>query len=193
MHPDPFKPNIPTEDALPPSWLEALRALPSEQGSPSAETDAAILATARETLATIRHRKLRQRLWPVLAAAACVLFALILFFKPRTTPDQHVAAPTEDKYALILREVSALFPQQIKAIVSDGSDLQIALADQPYTNSEQAVVIEICEKGGCKTVITYVGQTFEIGKHRVTVSTDDNGSIVVDSPDAGLHITTRPI
>jgi hypothetical protein len=34
--------------------------------------------------------------------------------------DQHVVAPTEDKYALILREVTALFPQQIKSIVSDG-------------------------------------------------------------------------
>ena len=193
MHSDPFKSNIPDEESLPPTWLEALRALPSEQGGPPAETDAAILATARETLAAIRHRRLRQRLWPVLAAAACVLFSLILFFKPHSTPDSYVAIPTEDKYALILREVSALFPQQIKAIVSDGADLQIALSDQPLTNSSQAVVIEICENNGCKTVITYIGQTIEIGKHRITIRTDEDGGIVVDSPDSGLHITTRRI
>jgi hypothetical protein len=193
MHPAPSKPSIPTEETLPPEWLEALRTLHSEQGGTSAKTDDAVLATARETLAAIRRRKLRQRLWPVLAAAACVLFALVLFFKPRATPDPSVAAPAEDKYALILREVSALFPQQIKAIISDGSDLQISLADQPYSDNGPAVVIEICEKGGCKTVITYVGRTFEIGNHLVTVRTDEKGGIVVDSPDAGLQITTRRI
>lgn len=193
MHSDPFKPNIPDEEALPPSWLEALRTLPSEQGGPSAETDAAILASARESLAAIRHRRLRQRMWPVLAAAACVLFSLILFFKTHTTPDSYVNIPTDDKYALIYREVSALFPQQIKSIVSDGKDLKISLLDEPTTNSSQAVVVEICENSSCKTAITYIGQTIEVGRHRVTVRADENGGIVVDSPDSGLHITSRRI
>lgn len=193
MHSDPFQTNFPDDEALSPSLLEALRTLPSEQGGPSAETDAAVIAIARETLAPIRHRKVRQRMWPVLAAAACVVFALILFFKPRTTPDKYVTAPTEDKYALILREVTALFPQQIKSIVSDGDDLQIALSDEPLTSSEQAVVIEVCERGNCKTVITYVGQTIEIDNHRITIRTDENGVIVADSPDVNLQITTRRI
>lgn len=193
MHSDPFKPNIPDEEALPPSWLEALRTLPSEQGAPSAETDAAVLAIARETLAPIRRRRVRHYLWPILAVAACVAFALILFFKPSDTPNKYVGAPAEDKYALILREVTTLFPQQIKSIVSDGDDLQIALSDEPLTNNEQAVVIEVCEHGNCKTVITYIGQTIEINSHRITVRTDKNGAIVTDSPDVDLHITTRRI
>lgn len=202
MHSDPLNPNVPAEDSLPPALLEALRALPSEQGGPSRETDAAIMASARETLAAIRRRRLRQRLWPVLAAAACLTFALTLFPRPRSTPARQATAPAVDKYALILREVSAVFPRQIKAIFSNGSDLQIALADEQLPNSDQAVVIEVCENGDCTTVITYVGQSLEIGQHRVTVRADENGGIVIDSPDfvdssaspaPGLHIKTRRI
>lgn len=200
MKDDPIHPDARFEDALPPSLLEALRSLPSEQGGPSGATDAAVIATARETLAAIRRRRLRQRLWPVLAAAACLIFALTLLSRRPATSASQATLPAEDKYALILHEVSAVFPQQIKAIFPDGSDLQIALADQPAPNSNQAVVIQVCEHGDCTTVITYVGQTLEIGKHRVTVSTDENGGIVIDSPDMhgaspppGLHIKTRRI
>lgn len=200
MKDDPIHPDAQHDDALPPAWLEALRTLPSEHGGPSEETDAAVLATARETLAAIRRRRLRQRLWPVLAAAACVMLAIALFSRTRITPPSQVTAPAEDKYALILREVSSVFPHQIKAIFSNGLDLEISLADQPIANTDQAVVIEICERGNCQTVITYVGQTLEIGQHRVTVRADKNGSIVVESPDfqgsgatPGLHISTRRI
>lgn len=202
MHSEPPIPDFPADDTLPPALLEALRKLPSEQGGPCRETDAAIMATARETLAAIRRRRIHLRLWPVLAAAACAIFALTLFSRPSSTPAGLAMAPAEDKYALILREVSAVFPQQIKAIFSNGSDLQIALADQPLAGSEQAVVIEVCENGDCTTVITYVGQSLEIGQHRVTVRADESGGIVIDSPDfqdssaspaPGLHIKTRRI
>ena len=202
MHSAPFEPNAPDEEALPPSWLEALRALPSEQGGPSGKTDAAIIAAAAETLAAIRRRRLRQRLWPALAAAACLTCAITLFSRPRITPVSQTIAAAEDKHALILREVSAVFPRQIKAIFPDGSDLQIELADQPLANSAQAVVIEVCERGERMTVITYIGQTVEIGRNRVTVNTDGNGRIVIDCPDfqssgvsstPGLQIKTRLI
>lgn len=200
MNDDPFNPSVSAEDALPPSWLAALRTLPSEHGGLSEETDAAVMATARETLAVIRRRRLRQRLWPVIAAAACVMLAFTLFFRPPSTPPSQVKMPAEDKYALILREVSSVFPHQINAIFSDGPDLEISLADQPIANTDQAVVIEICERGDCQTVITYIGQTLKIGQHRVTVRTDKNGGIVIDSPDfqgsgstPGLHISTRRI
>ena len=202
MHSEPPKPDLPADETLPPEWLEALRALPSEQGGPSGETDAAVMADARKTLATIRRRRLRQRFWPALAAAACVALAISLFSKPRTTSQQHVAAPAEDKYALILREVSAVFPEQLQAIIADGGELRISLADHAVSNKKQAVVVELREADKCTTVITYVGQTVEVGEHRITVHADEKGAIVVDATDtrepdspaaSGLHIKTRKI
>jgi hypothetical protein len=193
MDSDPFNPKISDDAQLHPSLLEALRTLPSEQGGPSAETDAAVLAAAREVLKPLRQRRIIHRLWPVLAAAACAVFAFLLFFGPQKTSETYAQSHADEKYALILRELTTLFPQQIKSIVSDGDDLQIALSDEPLTDSGQAVVIEVCARGNCKAVITYVGQTIEIDNHRITVRTDENGTIVTDSSDDDLRIKTRRI
>jgi hypothetical protein len=197
MKSDPFEPDAIEEDTLPLSWLEALRELPSEQGEPSGETDEAILNAAKQKLANIRQHKRIQRFWPFLATAACLAFALTLLYRFAITSDRPEIASGEDKYALILREVSAVFPQQVKAIFADGegSDLKITLADEPLSSSDQAVVIDFCAHGNCTAVITYVGQTVEINEHRVTVRTDENGNLVIDSPDSDstYHIKTRRI
>ena len=202
MHSEPPNPDFPADETLPTEWLDALRTLPSEQGGPNGDTDAAVMAEARETLAAIRRRRLRQRIWPALAAAACVLLTISLFTKPRATPQQHAASPAEDKYALILREVSAVFPEQLQAIIADGGELRISLADHAISDKKQAVVVELCEADKCTTVITYVGQTVEVGEHRITVHADEKGAIVVDATDndetgthtaSGLHIITRTI
>lgn len=200
MHSEPPIPDLPDDDSLPPEWLEALHALPSEQGGPSLETDAAIMASARETLAAIRRHKLRQHFWPILATAACVLLAITLFTKPGHTPNSGAAAPVEDKYALILREVTAVFPHQVQAIIADGGELRISLADHAISGKKQAVVVELCEAKQCTTVITYVGQTVVVGEHRITVHADEKGAIVVDTTEVNpsgaasdLTIKSRPI
>lgn len=183
MKADPFPPRDPNDADLPPSWREALRTLPSEHGAPRAEVDAAILAAARDPLAAIRRRKLRRRLGPALAAAACGVLAVTWFSAPPAQPESQAATPSEDPYARILREVSAVFPRQIAAITSDDGELQIALADEPHSEDLQAVVIEILERDDHRAVITYVGQTVEVGSRRVTISTDERGRIVIDPPN----------
>jgi hypothetical protein len=205
MNDDIIHTDAPLDDELPPSLLDVLRALPSEQGCPTRATDAAIMACARETLAPIRRRISRVRLWPVLAAAACLILIITLLSRPSSAPVSITQAPAEDKYALILREVSAVFPEQVQAIIADGGELQISLADHPVSNNKQAVVVELCEQNKCTTIITYVGQTVEIGTHRVTVRTDEKGAILIDGPEfhgtgdhpgnpvSGLHIKTRRI
>ena len=203
MHPDSFDRNVTDEDALPSSWIEALRALPSEHGGPSAETEAAVIASAQEILAAIRRRRLRRRLWPTLAAAACLVLAATVISRTRSTPPNHQAkAVSEDKYAIILREVSIVFPRQIKAIFADGAELEIELSDAPLSGKEQAVLIEIGERETFRAVITYVGQTVQIGHSRISVSANRDGSLVIDNQDFSessgnpaqrLSIKTRPI
>ena len=191
----PFEPDATEEDTLPLSWLEALRDLPSEQGEPSKETDEAILANARTKLASIRYHNRRLRFRPFLAMAACLVFTLTLLYHFVINPTHPVIASNPDKYALILREVTAVFPQQIKAIYPNGTNLEIELADEPLSNSDQAIIINFCGYGNCTAVITYVGQTVKINDYRVTVRTDENGSLVIDSPDSdsNYHIKTHRI
>ncbi|MCU0778189.1 MAG: hypothetical protein MUF86_11050 [Akkermansiaceae bacterium] len=197
--------NVLLDDKIPPSLLAALCALPSEHRIPSRETDAAVLADARKTLSAIRRRRFHARLWPTLAAAACFVLFIHLLSRPTATPDSTNKAPAEDKYALILREVSAVFPRQVQAIIADGGELRISLADYPVSNHKKAVVVELCEQNKCTAIITYVGQTVEIGAHRITVRTNEKGAIVIDDPEfhgtgdhqghslPGLHIKTRCI
>ena len=96
MQDDPDDPNRTDDEALASSPVEELRILPSEQSRPSAETDAVVLSLARETLSSIRRRNvMRQRIWPTLAAAACIIFALILFLNQREMPHTYVGQTFE--------------------------------------------------------------------------------------------------
>lgn len=206
MNNDPIQPENPLDDDLPPGLLEALRTFPSEQGRPSRESDDAIITEARTTLSAIHRRRIHTYFWPVLATAACMALAFSLWSRPKAPPVSSNPPPAaEDKYALILREVTSVFPDQVKAIIADGGELRIALADQPLATKQQPVVVELCENLKCTTVITYVGQTVEVGGHIVTIRSDEKGAIVVDTSDAqeaedpthksetGLQIRTRSI
>ena len=205
MNEEPIQSEDLLDDALPPALLQALHTLPSEQARPASETDAAVLAEARTALAAIHRRKLRTYFWPVLAAAACIALAFTWWTRPKSPPIAANPPAVEDKYALILREVTSVFPDQVKAIIAEGGELRISLADQPLPDHAQPVVVELCENLKCTTVITYVGQTVEVGGHIVTVRSDDKGAIVVDTSDAqetedtthksesGLRIRTRRI
>ena len=200
MNTEPIQPDEPLDDHLAPAIWEALRTFPSEQGHPTPETDAAVMREAHKTFAGMRHRPFRIHFWPLLAAAACIALAVTLLTRPKAPTVAAIPAPTEDKYALILREVTAVFPEQVKAIIADGGELRIALADRPLDSHTQAVVVELCENQKCTTVITYVGQTVEVGGHIVTVRKDEKDTIVADTSDhhtdnsaSGLHITTRTI
>lgn len=191
-------PNDMTErETLPEGLIAALRALPSERVVPLPGVDAAILAEAGASLTSLRRRRFIHRIWPPLAVAAGLAIAFILFSKHSLfTPENHIASTTEDPYALILREVNSLFPHQVRAITTDGSQLQILLSEEPLTGSAQAVVIEACGAGGCTVVITYVGQTIEIERQQITVLAGEDGVVILEKKkptSSDLQIKSRTI
>lgn len=172
-------------EALEESIRHALRDLPSEQGRPSPETDAAILRTAAAKMAQVRRRSVIKRvMFGISAAAACL--ALALFFTRQTGPSTNPLPKTasgEDSAAIILREISSLFPGQIQAIERDASGLQLSLADTPTANTGPAVVLEIRNNGDSREIITFSGQTITIMGHSVTIHTSHDGRIILKGPD----------
>ncbi|MFT5905037.1 MAG: hypothetical protein ACI9E1_000627 [Cryomorphaceae bacterium] len=184
MNTDPSKPELSSHEALPESWLVALRTYPTERVQLSPKSVDATLAMAEEKFAVMRRSRRRPLLWSSLAAAACLLFSLLLFLQPKSHSDDETATTApKNNYAVILREVSAVFPQQVKAIVSNGDSLEITLTDQPLTDTKQAVVIELLNKNDVTAVITYIGQTIEIGQRRITVRPGKNGKLLIDAVD----------
>lgn len=202
MNQDSRNPNLPPEESLPNAWIAALRTLPSERRGPPGEMDDEVMAMAASQMARIRQRRRLRYLGPALAAAASLALAWV-WLSHRPSDSGLTSAPkAEDPYAVILREVSQVFPTQIKAIFTGEGELRIALAEEEAAEPGQAVVLEISGEGEPTTVITYVGQTVEIGRHQVTVHRDQNGGIVVESPGmadpgtnspAPLQIKARPI
>lgn len=170
------------------SWLEALRKNSAKcEGSPTECTDDLVLASARATLAEIRrNKKHRWKHWSSLAAAACFAIGMFLVFSFHNNSEHKPDESNVDSYALILREVSAVFPHQINAIVAgdDGSQLKIILSEKPLSEDGQPVLVEICQKGNCTKVITYVGQTIQLGDHQFSVLGSDRGSIVIKNLDS---------
>lgn len=170
-------------DALETGVLDALRQLPCELATPSAGTDLAIHRMATARMALIRRRaRLKWVSSAIAAMAACVALFLYFLNQPDTTNDRPAVAQ-QDSAAIILREVSALFPGQIQAIQRDASGLQLSLADAPGVDSAQPVVLEIHNNGASREIITFSGQTIDIMGRSVTIHADPVRGVVLKGPD----------
>jgi hypothetical protein len=187
-----MKPDSPNDDfehefpdALPPEIHRALSRLRDD--CPAAiepATDAAILKAARQRMAEIRARKIapfpRWALWP-LAAAACILLAFLVKRPPATAPE--TAMEPQDEAAIIFREVSALYPNQVKAITRGRDGLQLTLADEPVAESGKPLVLRVCENSACEDIITFSGQQITVAGHDVTVRTSSDGRVTLQGDE----------
>jgi hypothetical protein len=175
--------DITDEESIDPAILAILRELPCEQGAPSAESDLVIRRAAAARMAAVRRRARWKRVSATVAAmAACLLLGMYLINRSHTEKNQTVDLARDDA-AIILREVSALFPGQIRAIHRDGTGLHLTLSESPDVDSTMAVVIEIGDNGDSRQIITFSGQTIEIMGRSVTVDADPNRGILLNGQD----------
>lgn len=207
-HPQEIPDDVTT--TVPPELILALQRLRPGSVEIAPDVDAAVMRAARDHLKSSRPplspRFSARMLWP-LAAAAC--FLLVWFSIRPMTPEKTVTkaqpAREEDAAAIILREVSALFPNQVRSIVRDESGLQMSLADEPDVKPTQALVLKVCEPRGCKEIITFSGQNIEVAGHPVTVRTENGDRVILDggrflwssdlkeNPAPGIHIESRKL
>jgi hypothetical protein len=207
MNPERHEKHPPEDDLrLPPEILHTLATCQLGPGMVPPEIDAAILRAGSARMAEIRDsnrpRPVASFLWP-LAAAACLLLAF--FLRPHDSgnhPDLPSVEHKEDAAAIILREFSALYPNQVRAITQDSQGIHLSLADRPGQVSGQALVLKICQATGCKEIITFSGQDIEVAGQAVTVRTE-KGRIILDgeqfiwssdhhgNPAPDIHIESR--
>jgi hypothetical protein len=112
-------------------------------------------------------------------ATACVLIALLL--RP------HRPAPTD--YAKLYREITGLFPNQVRAIVEDERGVHLLLSEKPNVPSSPPLLVRVCEPQQCRSVITFSGQRVRLNGQTVEVLADGRGKVLVVGERSVVHPT----
>jgi hypothetical protein len=82
-------------------------------------------------------------------------------------------------YREVWREVTALFPHQVRAIIFEPGGPRLILAEQANLPAEPALLVRECSAAGCRTALTFSGQSVQLGDQRWDVLTDSRGAIIV--------------
>ena len=193
---------------VPLELVRALARLRESKVKVPPSVDAAILQSAKIQMAAIRQKRGSRMairwLWPM-AAAACFLVAwLALSSAPPAGKGTSAPVARQDVAAsIILREFSALYPNQVKSIVRNSLGIELALADKPDVAPVSPLVLKVCDPRGCEEIITFSGQSIDVAGHKVTVETESGGRVILDgeqflwssdfkgNPAPGIHIESR--
>lgn len=179
---NPNSEDIPTTDEAyaSPSLIEGLRQFPSESAQPCPKIDAAILGLGSQKMAEIRNKKVIRWNWSLGAIAACLLLGGLsfLFLPSKLKPAPSIETASEDE-VIIYREVGALFADSLNSVIINESGLKIVLSESHEMENRQPVVLEVCESSQCQKIITFVGQTVEIGGYRIMVNGQTKGQVTI--------------
>jgi len=115
------------------------------------------------------------------------LVCLVLGFLVGRFPEKQVEAPlvavTAPDYGKLFKEVALLFPDRLRGVVVRGSEVELLLAEHPARPATNPLLVEICQNGRCRTVLTFSGQKLEVDGHTIEVLTgaDDRLIVLADS------------
>jgi hypothetical protein len=142
--------------------------------------------------------------WAAGLAAFCVILGYAIGFRrghESTVTDAQLAQA--GKY---YREIEALFPNQIRAIVFERQGPRLILADHADVPASTPLCVKICGPDGCREFITFSGQQIPVngencevladarnrvlllGKNRVWSESDSSGSIRVAARPLGAAL-----
>jgi hypothetical protein len=119
-------------------------------------------------------------LWAGLAAATCVILALWL--EPWHRREVSDALPVAAG-AKLVKELAGLFPESLRAVIIEGGENRIVLSDRPAVGGMDPVLIRLCHNGDCVLILTFSGETIELGTIRFEVLTGGSGEVLLLGED----------
>ena len=144
--------------------------------------------------------------WAGGLAAVCVLAGFLIGHhfgqKQIETADANGQVLQSEK---LIREVMAMFPNRVRAIVKDDSGLQLVLSDNADVPASTPLWVKVCRGEHCTTLVTFSGQELQIAGQKMTVLADAEGGVILTGdrfawasadPKGGvqdLKIQARPI
>lgn len=120
--------------------------------------------------------------WSLGLATACLVIgcAVGLWLAGRPSVPNDLLAQN----LALLREVSAMFPNSVRAVVADESGVRLVLSDQPDVPASSPLWIRVCQGNRCQSVITFSGQTVELSGIQLEVLADAEGHVLL----VGEHV-----
>lgn len=125
--------------------------------------------------------RITRRFSPHLAWAFGLATCAVLAFVFGHERGKREAAPTGDSLANIklIRETLALFPNRVRAIVSNEHGLNLILSDHDDVPVSTPLYIRISDGKNSSSFVTFSGQEIQIAGQKVTVLSDARGGIIL--------------
>ena len=131
-----------------------------------------------------RERVGRRWSLPVWALGFATVCLVIGFIVGRMQEKSSITQVAEHKvnaveYAKLFKEVATLFPDRLRGVVVRNGEMELILADQPERAVTPPLLVEFCQNGRCRTVITFSGQKLEVDGHSIEVLTGADDRVIV--------------
>ncbi len=112
-------------------------------------------------------------------ALVCLFFGFLVGRLPEKQLEVSVVAVNTPDYGKLFKEVALLFPDRLRGVVVRGNEVELLLAEQPERPASNPLLVEICQNGRCRTVLTFSGQKLEIDGHSIEVLTGADNRLIV--------------
>ena len=127
-----------------------------------------------------RHasRWLPRLAWAGGLAAVCVLAGFILGHQlgRKETASGNGQFLQNEK---LIREVMAMFPNRLRAIVKTDAGLQLVLSDTDDVPASTPLWVKVCQGERCTTLVTFSGQELQIAGQKMTVLAAADGGVIL--------------
>ena len=116
--------------------------------------------------------------WAGGLAAMCVLAGFILghqFAHTETASGNGQVLQNEK----LIREVMAMFPNRVRAIMKTDAGLQLVLSDAEDVPTSTPLWVKVCQGKHCTTLVTFSGQEVQVAGQKMTVLADAEGGVIL--------------
>jgi hypothetical protein len=115
--------------------------------------------------------------WSLTALAACVLIGFFVgHWRGRSDALAENGLLQNEK---VIKEMLAMFPNRVRAVVQDDHGLHLVLSDKDDVPASTPLWVKVCDGKNCSATVTFSGQQIQVGHQDVTVLADPQGKIIL--------------
>ncbi|HXT10813.1 MAG TPA: hypothetical protein VN873_04555 [Candidatus Angelobacter sp.] len=119
--------------------------------------------------------------WALAALATCL--AIGFFIGQRSGRSEARAGTGLLQNEKVIREMLAMFPNRVRAMVQDEHGLNLVLSDKENVPASTPLWVKVCDGKHCFAAVTFSGQEIHVGQRDITVLADPSGKIILAGDD----------